>query len=93
VVGSDKRDIAAPYELLQSFENWGWKIHELLGSQKLRLVKSVGPGVLLQPGKGFNRAFENWATRTANEGLAILQAAHEDIEKSACLADSLHPTE
>jgi hypothetical protein len=93
VIGSDKRDIAAPYELLQIFENSGWKIHELLGSQKLRVVKAVGPDALLQEGESFNRAFEKWATRTADEGLAILQAAHEEIEKSKCLADSLHPTE
>jgi hypothetical protein len=93
VIGSDKRDIAAPCELLESFENSGWRIHELLGSQKLRLVKSVGPDILLQAGEGFNRAFENWATRTADEGLAILHAAHKDIDKSACLADSVRPTE
>ncbi len=93
VIGSDKREIAAPCELLQSFENSGWRIHELLGNQKLRLVKSVSPENLLQAGEGFNLAFENWATRTVDEGLAILHAAHKEIDKSTCLADPVRSIE
>lgn len=80
VIGTDSREIPVPQSRLESLEDSGWKTHELSGSQKLRLVKSVAPSVLFESGRNLNRAFEKWTTRIAEEALAILQMAHEDIK-------------
>ncbi len=93
VIATDDREIPVSKVRLQSLDRLGWKAYELPSSTKLRLVKAVAPSVLLETGSTFNRAFENWATRTASEALEILHAAHEDIDKGQSLADSIHPTE
>jgi hypothetical protein len=91
VIGTDKREIPMSQERLQSLDSSGWKAYELPRSKKLRLVKSVAPSELLEAGRTFNLAFENWATRTASEALEILHAAHEDIDKGQCLAELHSP--
>ena len=93
VIATDNREIPMPKVRLQSLDTLGWKAYELPSSKKLRLVKAVAPGVLLETGSTFNLAFENWATRTADEALAILRAAHEEINKGQRLPDSIRPTE
>lgn len=86
VIATDNREIPMPKVRLQSLYTLGWKAYELPSSKKLRLVKAVAPDVLLETGSTFNLAFEDWATRTADEALKILHAAHEDINKDKRLS-------
>jgi hypothetical protein len=79
LVGSDSREIPISSAQLQPYRDLGWSIYEPSSGQKLRLVKTVEPALLLEGNAGFNSSFEHWVTGTVNEAIALLGSARKGM--------------
>lgn len=80
LISTDGREIPASSAQLQSCKGIGWSVYEPSSGQKLRLVKTAEPVLLLEANAGFNRPFERWVTEAVEEGVALLGSARESIK-------------